>query len=86
MFLPPSSPSPRSWQGFALPQPIYCSAHWWDRAFVDEPLGSEFLFLPAQRLALCGDVALGSGVEKAWRSGRAAGDAVGRMLAAGGAS
>lgn len=69
-----------------MPQPIYCRAHWWGRAFVNEPLGSEFLLLPAQRLALCGDVALGSGVEKAWRSGRAAGEAVGRMLAPGTAS
>lgn len=67
-------------QGYALPQPAYSYAQRWGRAFVTEPLGAEFLFLPAQKLALCGDVAMGSGVENAWRSGRAAGEAVGRML------
>ncbi|KAL4448177.1 hypothetical protein ABPG75_005396 [Micractinium tetrahymenae] len=73
-------------QGYALPQPAYCYAQRWGRAFITEPLGAEFLFLPAQKLALCGDVAMGSGVENAWRSGRAAGEAVGRMLRAAAAS
>ena len=63
-----------------LPEPVYCHAQRWGRAFVPQPLGSEFLFLPAQRLALCGDACTGSSVEAAWRSGRAAGDAVARML------
>ncbi|KAL4441882.1 hypothetical protein ABPG77_003798 [Micractinium sp. CCAP 211/92] len=66
----------------ALPAPVHVSAQRWGRAFVAEPLGAELLFLPAQRLALCGDVAAGSGVEAAWRSGRAAGAAVGRLLRA----
>lgn len=73
-------------QGYALPQPAYCQAQRWGRAFITEPLGAEFLLLPAQGLALCGDVAVGSGVENAWRSGRAAGEAVGRMLRSAAAS
>ncbi|KAL4433913.1 hypothetical protein ABPG75_000354 [Micractinium tetrahymenae] len=64
----------------ALPEPVHVSAQRWGRAFVTEPLGAELLFLPAQRLALCSDVAAGGGVEAAWRSGRAAGETVGRML------
>lgn len=56
---------------------------WWGRAFVTQPLGAEFVLLPAERLALCGDATIGSGVENAWRSGRAAGAAVGRMLRSG---
>ncbi|PSC73118.1 FAD NAD(P)-binding oxidoreductase family isoform 1 [Micractinium conductrix] len=66
--------------GGTLPRPAYTHAQRWGRAFVTEPLGAEFLFLPAQRLALCGDVATGSGVEAAWRGGRAAGAAVASML------
>ena len=66
-----------------LPEPAYCHSQRWGRAFAAEPLGTEFLFLPSQRLALCGDVAAGSSIEAAWRSGQAAGGSVGRMLAPG---
>lgn len=76
---PPLPLSPCATQG-PLPEPAYSHAQRWGRAFVPEPLGTEFLFLPAQRLALCGDACTGSSVEAAWRSGRAAGDAVARML------
>ncbi|KAI3434661.1 hypothetical protein D9Q98_002725 [Chlorella vulgaris] len=65
-----------------LPPPASCHAQRWGRAFVASPLGAEFLFLPSQRLALCGDVTAGSSIESAWRSGRAAGDAVAAMLLA----
>lgn len=64
----------------ALPEPASCHAQRWGRAFAEAPLGSEFLFLPAQRLALCSDAAAGSSLEAAWRSGRSAGAAVAAML------
>lgn len=45
----------------ALPEPLYTHSQRWGRAFVTEPLGAEMLFLPAQRLVLCGDVCTGVG-------------------------
>ncbi|PRW57559.1 FAD NAD(P)-binding oxidoreductase family isoform 1 [Chlorella sorokiniana] len=65
-----------------LPEPLYTHAQRWGRAFATQPLGAEMLFLPAQRLVLCGDVCTGSSVEAAWRSGRAAGNATADMLLA----
>lgn len=65
-----------------LPEPLYVHAQRWGRAFATQPLGTEVLFLPAQRLVLCGDVCTGSSVEAAWRSGQAAGNAVADMLLA----
>jgi predicted NAD/FAD-dependent oxidoreductase len=47
---------------------------------VAQPLGTELLFLPSQGVVLCGDTAAGSSVEAAWRSGRAAGNAVAALL------
>lgn len=43
-----------------LPEPLYVHAQRWGRAFAPQPMGTEMLFLPAQRLVLCGDVCTGA--------------------------
>ncbi|GAB4823257.1 hypothetical protein N2152v2_010303 [Parachlorella kessleri] len=66
--------------GQALPQPAHLHAQRWGRGFIQRPLGVPCLAAPRQRLVACGDFCLGSSVEDAWLSGRAAADEIAAAL------
>lgn len=56
--------------------PWYLRAHRWKYAQAVEPLGESCLHDPTQGLTVCGDWCLGSSIEHAWASGRAAAEAL----------
>ncbi|MDX1577939.1 MAG: FAD-dependent oxidoreductase [Gemmatimonadota bacterium] len=58
-------------------QPAFVRAHRWRYALADEPLGEDCIWDAGLGLGLCGGWCLGSRVEGAWLSGRAA---AGRVL------
>jgi predicted NAD/FAD-dependent oxidoreductase len=56
--------------------PDHISAHRWRYAFVEQSLGSAFLWDNGARLGICGDGCLGPRVEAAFESGQALAQAV----------
>eukprot|EP00878_Enallax_costatus_P045432 GHUV01054729.1.p1 GENE.GHUV01054729.1~~GHUV01054729.1.p1 ORF type:complete len:202 (+),score=84.88 GHUV01054729.1:274-879(+) len=64
-----------------LQEPAFVQVHRWGSAFPANPFGSPCLTAESAQLAACGDFCLGAGVENAVLSGKAAAEAMIRMLA-----
>ena len=59
-----------------LPSPAVEHAHRWRYGVTSRPAGQPFMLTEDKTLGVCGDWLLGGGVEDAWASGKALGDAL----------